>query len=63
MGRDERIIQAESNQVFEAYGLSVETPQALYFIRPDGYVAYRSDRLELESLKKFIACLAGGESE
>ena len=29
LGRDARIVQAESNQVFEAYGLSASTPQAI----------------------------------
>jgi hypothetical protein len=29
---------------------------------PDGYVAYRCDRLELKELKEFIGCLASGES-
>ena len=62
MGRDGRIVQAESNQVFEAYGLSADTPQALFLIRPDGYIAYRSDGLDLTGLKKFIASLTGGES-
>ncbi len=62
MGRDQRIVQAESNQVFEAYGLSADTPQALYLIRPDGYIAYRSDGLDLKGLKEFIASLTGGES-
>ena len=63
LGRDERVIQAESNQVFEAYGLTAETPQALYFIRPDGYVAYRSNSLELAGLKAFIGNLGGGKKD
>jgi hypothetical protein len=48
--------------VFEAYGLSAETAQALYFIRPDGYVAYRCDRLDFSGLEAFIAKLAPGKS-
>jgi 2-polyprenyl-6-methoxyphenol hydroxylase-like FAD-dependent oxidoreductase len=59
LGRDARIVQAESNQVFEAYGLSAETPRALYFIRPDGYVAFRSDGLDFATLRDFMACFAG----
>jgi hypothetical protein len=59
-GRDARIIQAESNQVFEAYGLSHQTLQAFYFIRPDGYVAYRTNRLDISGLQAFIAKLAPG---
>jgi 2-polyprenyl-6-methoxyphenol hydroxylase-like FAD-dependent oxidoreductase len=54
MGRDERILQAESPQVFQAYCLTDETPQALFFIRPDGYIAYRTDSLDVESLGEFI---------
>ena len=54
IGRDERILQAESPQVFQAYGLTAETPQALFFIRPDGYIAYRTDSLDVEGLGEFI---------
>jgi 2-polyprenyl-6-methoxyphenol hydroxylase-like FAD-dependent oxidoreductase len=56
-GRDPRFIQAESNQVFEAFGLSLDTLQAVYLIRPDGYVAYRSDRLDISGLEEFIGKL------
>jgi hypothetical protein len=63
IGRDPRIIRAESNQVFQAYGMTAETTQALYFIRPDGHIAYRSDRLDFEPLKRFIVELyTGGAS-
>jgi 2-polyprenyl-6-methoxyphenol hydroxylase-like FAD-dependent oxidoreductase len=54
VGRDGRILQAESNQVFEAYGLTEETPQALFFIRPDGYIAYRAERLDVKGLDDFL---------
>ena len=54
IGRDERILQAESPQVFQAYGITDETPQALFFIRPDGYIAYRTDSLDVEGLGEFI---------
>jgi len=57
-GRDPRILQAESNQVFEAYGLSADIPQALFLIRPDGYIAFRADRLDIERLKEFIQRLS-----
>jgi 2-polyprenyl-6-methoxyphenol hydroxylase-like FAD-dependent oxidoreductase len=59
VGRDERLLQAESDQVFEAYGLTVETPHALFLVRPDGYIAYRSDRLDMNRLKTFIRRLDG----
>jgi 2-polyprenyl-6-methoxyphenol hydroxylase-like FAD-dependent oxidoreductase len=62
LGRDPRIIQAESNQVFEAFGLSNDTLQAVYFIRPDGYVAFRANRLDISGLEAFIGNLARGRS-
>ncbi len=61
VGRDAQIVQAESNQVFEAYGLSTSTPQALYLVRPDGYVAFRADRLDLAALSEFIRCLSAAK--
>jgi hypothetical protein len=36
MGRDPRLIRVESSQVFQAYGITHEHPQALFLIRPDG---------------------------
>ncbi|MBV9488610.1 MAG: FAD-dependent monooxygenase [Verrucomicrobia bacterium] len=54
VGRDERVIRAESNEVFEAYGVTHRTPQGIFLIRPDGYIAYRADRLEVDGLKRFI---------
>lgn len=54
MGEDARLIQAESNQVFEIYGLSDKIQQAVFFIRPDGYIAYRSDRINFPNLKLFM---------
>jgi 2-polyprenyl-6-methoxyphenol hydroxylase-like FAD-dependent oxidoreductase len=61
VGRDARIVQAESNQVFEAYGLSAENPRALYFIRPDGHVAYRTLWLDFAGLNDFTRRLTGGK--
>jgi hypothetical protein len=58
IGRDERICQAESSQIFEAYGLSADTPQALFLVRPDGYIAYRTDRLDTKGLADFIRKLS-----
>ncbi len=54
VGRDHALHQAESTQVFEAYGLDNETPQGLFLIRPDGYIAYRSDGLEIKKIHDFI---------
>jgi 2-polyprenyl-6-methoxyphenol hydroxylase-like FAD-dependent oxidoreductase len=54
VGRDDHILQAESTQVFDAYGLTNETPHGLFLIRPDGYIAYRSDRLDVKGVDDFI---------
>ncbi len=53
-GPDDRIIQAESNQIFENYGLSEYVPTGLFLIRPDGYLAYCSDSLSTIHLKRFM---------
>ena len=53
-GPDKRILRAESGEAFTAYGVSHETPQALYLVRPDGYVAWRADRLDLPALEAFL---------
>jgi hypothetical protein len=54
IGRDPRIIQAESDQVFAAYGLTRDTPQAIFLIRPDGHIAYRRPDLNITGLKNFL---------
>jgi hypothetical protein len=54
IGRDPRILQAESDQVFAAYDVSRETPQAIYLIRPDGHIAYRRPDLDVSGLKDFL---------
>jgi hypothetical protein len=54
VGRDERLLQAESTQVFEAFGLTNESPQGMFLIRPDGYIAFRSDRLEVGAIGEFL---------
>jgi hypothetical protein len=54
IGRDPRILQAESDQVFTAYGVSREVPQAIFLIRPDGHIAYRRPDLDVAGLKDFL---------
>jgi 2-polyprenyl-6-methoxyphenol hydroxylase-like FAD-dependent oxidoreductase len=54
MGRDDRIIRAESSQVFDVYSVTHQSPQAVFFIRPDGYIAYQADHVNIEGLKQFI---------
>jgi hypothetical protein len=55
LGRDERLMQAESPEVFANYRLdSAGAGQALFLVRPDGYIAYRSDRIDGAKLQAFI---------
>ena len=43
VGRDPHVIFVEKADVFDAYGLKESDSQAIYVIRPDGYVAWRGD--------------------
>jgi len=52
--RDERVIAAETAEVFERYGLSDTNAQALYLVRPDGYVAWRCSGLDFEACAQFM---------
>ena len=54
IGRDPRLIRAESSQAFDFYGLTAESPEGLFLIRPDGYIAFRSDRLETSPLEEYL---------
>jgi 2-polyprenyl-6-methoxyphenol hydroxylase-like FAD-dependent oxidoreductase len=62
IGRDPRIIQAESDQAFEAFGISRDTPQAIYLIRPDGHIAYRRPDLSVAGPKTFLRERFGANS-
>ena len=53
-GGEERIARAEAAEIFNAYGVDHETPQALYLVRPDGYIAWRADRFDLAGLTEFL---------
>jgi hypothetical protein len=55
IGQDPRLLRAEESGAFDEYGLTRETPQGLFLVRPDGYVAFRSDRLDLAPLGAFLA--------
>lgn len=59
IGRDERIVRAESGQAFEAYCLDGATPRALYLIRPDGYIAWRTDSLDVAACREFLGRMTG----
>lgn len=54
IGRDARFRQAESPEVFEAYGLSARVPAAVFVVRPDGYVAYRAAGLDVDAAARFL---------
>jgi len=61
IGRDPRIHRCECSQIFQAYGLDDENPQALFLIRPDGYIAYRSLQLHLSGLRRFLTDRMGAK--
>lgn len=44
--------------VFERYGVDLRDGQALYIIRPDGYVAWRSPTLNIQGAAAFLADVA-----
>jgi hypothetical protein len=52
-GENERLIQAESNQIFDNYGLADANPFGIFLIRPDGYIAYRSNEMNVKNLIAF----------
>jgi 2-polyprenyl-6-methoxyphenol hydroxylase-like FAD-dependent oxidoreductase len=54
IGRDARFLQAESPEVFDAYGVSRRVPQAIVLVRPDGYVAYRGVGLDVAAVERFL---------
>ncbi|SER10535.1 2-polyprenyl-6-methoxyphenol hydroxylase [Faunimonas pinastri] len=65
-GRCEGIHVPERADVFERYGLETEEAQAVLLIRPDGYVAWRGEGLDLESCRAFlgrfrVAAMIGAE--
>ena len=53
-GNDPRVLRAESAEVFAVYGVGHETPQALYLVRPDGYVAWRGAGFDFAALATFL---------
>jgi 2-polyprenyl-6-methoxyphenol hydroxylase-like FAD-dependent oxidoreductase len=59
IGETDKFMQAEINQVFENYGLSNANPFGLFLVRPDGYIAYRSDQLSIATLANFCELFSG----
>ena len=54
-GRSRRVVFVSSHHVFDAYGLRKPDDQATYLVRPDGYVAWRSDGLNADGCRRFLA--------
>ena len=63
IGRDPRCLQAEDADVFKSYRIDARMPQALMLVRPDGYIAYRADRLDFAGLNDFIRRYAAAPLE
>jgi 2-polyprenyl-6-methoxyphenol hydroxylase-like FAD-dependent oxidoreductase len=59
IGRDARLYRAESADVFEAYGVTGPVSEALFLIRPDGYIAYQSSAFNIGALKEFLSTRFG----
>ena len=59
IGRDPRLHRAKSSEVFETYGVTHARPQALFLIRPDGYIAFRAESLDIEALRDFLTTRFG----
>jgi hypothetical protein len=51
---NKKVIQAESNNIFANYGLTDENPSGLFLIRPDGYIAYQANDIDVAKLNDFI---------
>ena len=54
VGRDPRVVDVQTGVIFEAFGLGDDTPQALYLVRPDGYVAWRAPSLAYDACARFL---------
>lgn len=54
IGRDGRSVAATSPDAFDRYGLRERDGQAIYVIRPDGYVAWRGEGLDVPGCARFL---------
>jgi 2-polyprenyl-6-methoxyphenol hydroxylase-like FAD-dependent oxidoreductase len=50
------VLSADTTVIFERYGVSVS---GLYFIRPDGYIGFRSSELNTDELLKYLGTVFG----
>ncbi|OJH42593.1 hypothetical protein BON30_05240 [Cystobacter ferrugineus] len=62
VGRDPHAAFVDSADVFETYGLTQADDQALYVVRPDGYVCWRSEGLDIAACQQFLTRFGYGGS-
>lgn len=53
-GDDPQVIHAERAQVFEHYGLDTRSAQALFVVRPDGYIAWRRETFDFGACRDYF---------
>jgi len=64
VGRDPSVVAATSAAVFDTYGLTERDAQAIFVIRPDGYMAWRCDGVDVAGCGRFLAHFGlGGQSD
>lgn len=54
VGRDPRVETATSAAVFDAYGVKARDAQATYLVRPDGYVAWRAEGIDVAACARAL---------
>ena len=54
-GRHPEVESVETIEVFERYGLEGPSDQALVLIRPDGFIAWRSENLDFAGALEFLS--------
>ncbi|MEF2070839.1 FAD-dependent monooxygenase [Consotaella aegiceratis] len=59
-GQRAGVEHVENASVFDRYGLKGDDAQALVLVRPDGYIAWRAESLDIEGCRRFLARLGGG---
>jgi hypothetical protein len=62
VGRDPRAVFVSSSEVFDVYGLHQQDAQATYVVRPDGYVAWRGDGLDVAGCRRFLVRFGVGST-
>lgn len=55
VGRHPRLIRIEHDTTLSSFGMSDGIDEALYLVRPDGHVAWRSPSLDFAGLRSFVA--------